>query len=425
MTLGPIADAIDTISVAAADNGRYAVLWTDYNDSSRGRIRLAVGSLRSGRARPRSRVLGRWHDSLSGAHVVVGPSGEVLALWQHPTASLVGGGLIQGRSISVDGRLGPLRYAAGSDHEERPGRPAQTEIWQLLRTRRGGVVLVYSDRRGLWIRFKSPRRPWFGSPRLVTPVQKYGDIMEASAALTPSGRLALLWLRTEGEAFIETRELSLPGAFGPVSVLARHFLEYSEDYGAVAPIRDPYVGVDDRGDVTAVWRDSRQIRLASRRRGQRFTEAQTIGMSANWDDAGPTLAVGPHGDAAVSWHLDDFSDANTGESPLVARLRTREGTRFGRTIRLGTAIGGQDSVVADASGGFLIGWGTPRCEAAVTALGEGRGVGAAVKLARPRNSYCDGGPALATAGRFGTLAAFVRIVGRDRHHYLLEISRRR
>jgi hypothetical protein len=73
-------------------------------------------------------------------------------------------------------------------------------------------------------------------------------------------------------------------------------------------VTGPQIGVDDAGDVTAVWvRAGRHLEVvaAYRPHGRRFGPAVVLGRSGHFNDARPALAVGPFGDAVVAWNAGD------------------------------------------------------------------------------------------------------------------------
>lgn len=70
-------------------------------------------------------------------------------------------------------------------------------------------------------------------------------------------------------------------------------------------VTGPQVGVDDAGNVTAVWvRAGRHLEVvaAYRPHGRRFGPPVVLGRSGHFTDARPALAVGPFGDAVVAWN---------------------------------------------------------------------------------------------------------------------------
>jgi hypothetical protein len=76
----------------------------------------------------------------------------------------------------------------------------------------------------------------------------------------------------------------------------------------------PQVGVDESGNVTAVWAQAGRhlsIMVAFRPHGKRFGAPVELGRSLHFNDARPALAVGRFGDGVVAW--------NHGRSVQVAR----------------------------------------------------------------------------------------------------------
>jgi hypothetical protein len=70
-------------------------------------------------------------------------------------------------------------------------------------------------------------------------------------------------------------------------------------------VRQPRVGVDASGNVTAVWTQAGRhlsIMAAFRPHGRTFGRPVELGRSQHFNDARPQLAVGPLGDAVVAWN---------------------------------------------------------------------------------------------------------------------------
>jgi hypothetical protein len=70
-------------------------------------------------------------------------------------------------------------------------------------------------------------------------------------------------------------------------------------------VANPQIGVDERGNVTAVWTQAGRhltIMAASRPHGRRFGKPFELGRSEHFNDARPALAVGRFGDAVIAWN---------------------------------------------------------------------------------------------------------------------------
>ena len=109
-------------------------------------------------------------------------------------------------------------------------------------------------------------------------------------------------------------------------------------------VRSPRVGVDESGNVTAVWTQAGRhlsIMAALRPHGRPFGTPVELGRSQHFNDARPQLAVGRFGDAVVAW--------NHGRSVQVVRrgppqcVPQRARACFTTPLRL---RGGSDQTVA-------------------------------------------------------------------------------
>jgi hypothetical protein len=103
-------------------------------------------------------------------------------------------------------------------------------------------------------------------------------------------------------------------------------------------VMNPQIGVDDAGNVTAVWTEAGRhlsITGAYRPHGKRFGRPVELGRSGHFNDARPALAVGPSGDAVVAW--------NEGRSVRVVRRGVGPCRCFGAPVALRA---GSDQTVA-------------------------------------------------------------------------------
>ena len=91
-------------------------------------------------------------------------------------------------------------------------------------------------------------------------------------------------------------------------------------------VADPKIGVDELGNVTAVWAQAGRhltIMGAFRPHGRRFGKPFEIGRSQHFSDSRPALAVGRFGDAVVVWnHGSTMQVAQRGPS-ICAPSRPR------------------------------------------------------------------------------------------------------
>lgn len=108
--------------------------------------------------------------------------------------------------------------------------------------------------------------------------------------------------------------------------------------GATGLVTGAQVGVDDAGNVTAVWVQAGRhltVMSAYRPHGKRFGAPVALGRSGHFSEARPALAVGRCGDAVVAW--------NEGHSVRVARRGVGPCRCFGRPLALRK---GSDQTVA-------------------------------------------------------------------------------
>jgi hypothetical protein len=220
----------------------------------------------------------------------------------------------------------------------------------------------------------------WSAPRTIVPG---GLVTNVTGAGNRHGAEAFAWVQTtnrsvhvsgrRGAATIVRTRIRLPdGRLGRVQTI-------SSSDGLVA---GPQIGVDDAGNVTAVWSQAGRhlsVVAAYRPHGKRFGRPVEIGRSRHFNDARPALAVGPSGDAVVAW--------NEGRSVRVARRGVGPCRCFGTPRSLPK---GSDQTVA-------IG---PRGSAYVVWAAE----------LRPAPAEVDTRLRLATYGRDG------RVLGRE--HYL-------
>jgi hypothetical protein len=118
---------------------------------------------------------------------------------------------------------------------------------------------------------------------------------------------------------------------------------------ATGLVSGPQVGVDDLGNVTAVWVQAGRhvtVMAAYRPHGRRFGAAVALGRSGHFNDARPALAVGPAGDAVVAW--------NAGRSVRVVRRGVGPCRCFGAPVAL--RAGADQTVAIGPLGSAYVVW---------------------------------------------------------------------
>lgn len=160
-----------------------------------------------------------------------------------------------------------------------------------------------------------------------------------SAAGNRLGSQALTWTVTT------RRPVRIGGVSGLVSTVRARVRLPDGRLGRVQTISgtrgfvaDPRIGVDQNGNVTAVWAQRGphlSVMAAYRPHGKRFGTPVELGRSRHFNDARPALAVGPFGDAVVAW--------NEGRSLRVAHRGVGPCRCFSRPLSLRA---GNDQAVA-------------------------------------------------------------------------------
>ena len=127
---------------------------------------------------------------------------------------------------------------------------------------------------------------------------------EAFAWTVTSRRVVHQRTQTGQESVVRARIRLPDGRLGRAQTISR-------GHGIV---RGPQIGVDESGNVTAVWTQAGRhlsIMAAYRPHGKTFGAPVELGRSRHFNDARPALAVGRFGDAVVAW--------NEGRSVRVVR----------------------------------------------------------------------------------------------------------
>jgi hypothetical protein len=262
------ATEISSPHVAVRANGEAVALWT------REQTRLVAAFRRPSGAWSKARRLARGRD-ITGEQVAIDRGGRAIAVWLERPGRVMASARAPGGRFGKPVRLG--RGARGSLHLAlRSGRAAVT--WATSR----GVRLAWG-RHGV---FQRPRR-----------MRSWGS--DAAVALGRAGRLHVLFARRKGIFTVSGR----PGG------------------GFRAPRRlatgtSPMIAVAGRGDVVAAWADwareeaieppsPRPIRAAIAAPGHRFGALQRVTPDVPRALA-PRLAVGPRGDALITWSYAGF-----------------------------------------------------------------------------------------------------------------------
>ncbi|HUR87281.1 MAG TPA: hypothetical protein VMY78_18280 [Solirubrobacteraceae bacterium] len=120
-------------------------------------------------------------------------------------------------------------------------------------------------------------------------------------------------------------------------------------------VANPKVGVDELGNVTAVWAQAGRhltIMAALRPHGRRFGRPFEIGRSQHFSDSHPALAVGRFGDAVVAWnHGSTMQVAQRGTS--ICRAGRARGC-FRTPVRL--RAGADQTVAIGPLGSAYVVW---------------------------------------------------------------------
>jgi len=196
--------------------------------------------------------------------------------------------LVQARTLSASGTLGPLRTVSPDLS------PIDRYFVARVTIDRDGDALVTWEHwtaadlsTQLWGRWIS-RDGVVGAVRQLTP-SSHTDISNYSVSGDLAGDVMLTW-DLFPSANLYARRISRTGAIGqPVLVTA---------YG-----RLPTVRIDDDGDGVVVWQGKGSGNIASSVRARRVTSSGTFGTAQVVASNGryPTTAVSPTGRALVAW----------------------------------------------------------------------------------------------------------------------------
>ncbi len=160
-----------------------------------------------------------------------------------------------------------------------------------------------------------------------------------------SDRLRRIDGRTGFASFVRARVRLPDGRLGRVETIS----------GANELVADPKVGVDELGNVTAVWAQAGRhltIMAAVRPHGRRFGRPFQIGRSQHFSDSRPALAVGRFGDAVVAWnHGSTLQVAQRG--PSICRAGRPRGC-FRTPVRL--RAGADQTVAIGPLGSAYVVW---------------------------------------------------------------------
>jgi hypothetical protein len=157
---------------------------------------------------------------------------------------------------------------------------------------------------------------------------------EAFVWKVTSGRVIRAGDRTGAASYVRARIRRPDGRLGRARTISRT--------GAI--VADPQIGVDERGNATAVWAQAGRhltIMAAVRPHGRRFGRPFELGRSRHFADARPALAVGRFGDTVVAWNSGRSIDV-VRRGPSICAPRRSRGC-FGAPLRLRS---GADQTVA-------------------------------------------------------------------------------
>jgi hypothetical protein len=136
--------------------------------------------------------------------------------------------------------------------------------------------------------------------------------------------------RTGVASYVRARIRRADGRLGRVQTISRT--------GAI--VADPQIGIDERGNATAVWAQAGRhlaIMAAIRPHGRRFGRPFELGRSGHFAEARPALAVGRFGDAVVAWNSGRSIEV-VRRGPSVCGPRRSRGC-FGAPLRLRAGAG--------------------------------------------------------------------------------------
>jgi hypothetical protein len=276
--------ASGTPGVAVRANGEAVAVW-----SSPGGFVAAVRDPSGDWARARALVRSGDVDDLRSEQVAIAGDGTAIAVWAQ-SGRTPAPWLVKASLRPPGGRFARPVTIARAARAERPD--------PRLTVRGGMAAIVWSSGNGAKLVWRT-RRTGFTAPRKMP----WGS--EVDAALDRSGRLHVLFARPKSSGRCpENAVWTVTGRYGERFTAPRLVADESA--------MDLAVEVARHGDAITVWRgfscdiDKAEppgmtpVRAAIARDGRRFRAPRTL-TPAHEDGLSTRLAVGPRGDALVTW----------------------------------------------------------------------------------------------------------------------------
>jgi hypothetical protein len=320
-------DTVDPVAVGVDDNGNAVIAWARY-DGGANRIQ-AVRWATGGSIGSVQTLSASGSNALEPA-VAVDPDGNAVVVWSRSDGAnlriqairrAAGGNLSSVKNLSTSGR---------DAHAARVGIDAQ-----------GNAIVAWLRSDGSNERVQVRRRSRGGTLSAVQTLSAAGQsAVTPSLAVDASGRAVVVWARPDGANYrIQIRRRAAGGSLSSVKTVS--------DPGEHAV--DPKVGLDAKGNATAVWSRSEgasaRVQVVRRSAGGSLSAVETL-SAAGQNAATPAVAVQAKGNAIVAWSRSDGSDVRI-QGTFVLNVQALSAAGW---------IQGPAEVALDPKGNALASW---------------------------------------------------------------------
>jgi hypothetical protein len=261
----------------------------------------------------------------TGSALVVGESGETVAVWarQDPSISYTVQASTRspGAAFSAPADLSTTSF--DPDVAMTPGGEA-VAVWRKFDVATGKYVIQAATR---------PPGGGFSLPVAVSISETSAQPQELQVAVNPSGEVAVAWRQTDPSSPIDVNQFSIVASVRPPGgSFSTPVIVSAPPLSVETEASSPRVAIDAAGDVTTVWSydngTDRVIESATRPAGGSFSAP--VQLSASGQDAGSPAIAAAADVADVAWIRSN------GANSLIEASTGLAGGSFSAPVALST-----------------------------------------------------------------------------------------
>jgi hypothetical protein len=325
LDLSPPLETLDGLAVAVGPSGDVVAVWND--DTGPSQI-SAASSIGAGALSPPVRISGEGGDAISPV-VAVNAEGASTAVWENEVAP-------------TDDTEAASRPPGGSFGSVETLMEDTAIYRQVAVDAAGGAVAIFSDGDTFYAAYRAPGGT-FSDP---DPISGPTSPANPQLAMDPAGNAVVVFQENDSSPDHWSR---IAAAFRPTGGTFAT-ATYISDAGSNAS--RPTVSMNDAGDVAVAWQVGTNLRARYRPAGGSFSsvsfpsdgDANPFNAQITLDNAGNTVVV---------WEQDDA----LGENRAWVNTRVRSG-QWGQEAPVSATTGDADAidVAAGAAGQAVVSW---------------------------------------------------------------------